>query len=351
MKKFLLVIVVLALAAAGGWFFWVMPQIDALSAKGNRPGSSTLVIARGENGKQVAQQLQTAGYVKDYRLLYYWARHLKLGAPKEGEYEIEAELSPLDMLNKFHRGEVVLHEIGFPEGLTYREIAKKIDGNELLSGADLIVLCEDQAFLRAHGVPGKTCEGYLYPDTYKFARGRSAKEVVATFIAHHNDVYTKDVQPKLAGQAKGMSHFEFLTMASIVEKETGAEADRSHIASVYMNRLRIGMRLEADPTTIYAIGVADGTFSGNLHHADLLRDIPYNTYKRPGLPPGPICNPGLRAMMAVVSPASGNDLFFVGRNDGTTVFCPTLTCHEAAVKKWQVDYFAKKRAGSGKKKK
>ena len=343
MKKFFVFIVVIALVAAGGWFLWPMPQIDALSAKGNRPGSSSLIIARGENSKQVAQQLQTAGYIKDYRLLYYWSRYLKVGAPKEGEYEIEAELSVLDMLNKFHRGEVVLHEIGFPEGLTYKEIAKRIDGNELLSGADLIALCEDQAFLHAHGVPGKTCEGYLFPDTYKFARGRSAKEVVATFIARHNEVLSKEIQPKLAGQAKGMSHFEFLTMASIVEKETGAEADRSHIASVYMNRLRIGMRLEADPTTIYAIMVARGSFDGNLHHADLLLDIPYNTYKRAGLPPGPICNPGLRAMLAVVSPAPGNDLFFVGRNDGTTVFCPTLSCHEAAVKKWQVDYFQKKR--------
>jgi UPF0755 protein len=344
MKKFLIFIVVVALAAAAGWFLWLAPQLDALSAKGNRPGSSTLVIARGESMKQVAQQLQTAGYVKDARLLYYYARHAKIGTPKEGEYEIEGDLSPLDMLNKFHRGEVVLHEIGFPEGLTYKEIAKRLEGNELLAPADLIALCEDPSFLRAHGVPGKTCEGYLFPDTYKFARGRSAKEIVATFIARHHDVYTKEVQPHLAGQAKALSPFEFLTLASIVEKETGAEADRSHVASVYLNRLRTGMRLSADPTTIYAITLARGSFDGNLHHSDLLLDIPYNTYMRAGLPPGPICNPGLRAMLAVVAPAPGNDLFFVGRNDGTTVFCPTLACHEAAVKKWQVDFFKKKRA-------
>ncbi len=330
----------LVLAAAGA-YFWISPQLAALTLPGLRQGPVTLVVPPGANMKQVTGLLQEAGFVKDSRVLYYYARQQKIGTPKAGEYEITPELSPRAMLEKFHRGEVMQHELGFPDGLTYKEIAKRFEDSDLIDAKEMVTLCENEAFLKAHGIPGATCEGYLYPDVYKFARGKTTKDLLGLFIARHNDVFTKQVAPLLAGAQKQMSHFQFLTMASIVEKETGAESDRPHIASVYLNRLKIGQRLEADPTVIYALTLR-GNFNGNLKHDDLLQDIPYNTYKRAGLPPGPICNPGLRAMLATAQPLPSNDLFFVSRNDGTSVFCPNYACHEAAVQKWQVQYFKKK---------
>ncbi len=328
-------------AAAGAWLFYGEPRVAQLRAPGTRDGEITLEVPAGASMKTVLGMLEKAGIVKDARAAYYYVRYTKVGAPKTGEYRIPAAASALEVLEKMHRGEVATYEIGFPEGLTYKEIAERVEATGLIKGAELIALCEDEAFLKSLNVPGKTCEGYLFPDTYRVARNRPAKEIVALFINHFHELYKKNIEPFEAGSLL-KSKRDIVTLASIVEKETGAKEERPHIAGLFLNRVKKGMRLETDPTVIYAAILA-GSYDGNIHKSDLLRDHPYNTYKRAGLPPGPISNPGLKALEAVVKPMTSEDLFFVSRNDGTHVFCPTLDCHEAAVDKWQRQYFRKNR--------
>lgn len=341
MLKVLLALCALAvLAVAGAWFGYVSPRVEQLSHPGARTGESMMEVPAGASMKSVLTMLEKAGVVGDARVAYYYARFHKLGAPKAGEYRIAPAASALQILEQMRKGEVATFPIGFPEGLTYKEIAKRVDATGLLKGSELVALCEDEAFLKAQGVPGKTCEGYLFPDTYQVARHRPAKEIVALFISHFHEMYKKNVAP--LESSCPLKPAEIVTLASIVEKETGAVEERPHIAGLFLNRLKVPMKLQTDPTVIYAVSLARG-YDGNIHKSDLTFDHPYNTYTRMGLPPGPISNPGIKALEAVVKPLPSKDLYFVSKNDGTHVFCPTLECHNKAVNEWQVEYFRKKR--------
>ncbi len=339
MKYFLSAIALCLLSLGGGYLFWLKPQLDAIDAPGRRGGELSFEVPSGATQKNVIQRLAQAGLVEDWRILYAYARYAKLRPPKAGEYAFGATASLREILDKMARGEVQLYSIGFPEGLTYKEIAARLEPTGFVKAAELVTACEDAAFLRANKVSGATCEGYVFPDTYKFAKGKTTRELLAMFIARHHEVFAKVVAPVKSP----LSPQQIVTLASIVEKETGVEQERPHIAGLFLNRLQKGMRLETDPTVIYAVSLARGGFDGNIHKADLQLDHPYNTYKRPGLPPGPISNPGQKALEAVVKPMVSSDLFFVSKNDGTHVFCPTLECHEAQVEKWQRQYFKKKK--------
>jgi len=205
-------------------------------------------------------------------------------------------------------------------------------------------LCDDAAFLGEHGIPGPTCEGYLFPETYTFAREVPATTIFATLFS----MFKKELAAATAGGSGPMSLSprELTTLASIVEKETGAADERPRIACLFYNRLRAKppWRMETDPTVIYAATLADPSFDGNLKAYHLRQlDNPYNTYKRYGLPPGPIANPGRGAFAAVVHPSECSDFFFVSMNNGRHAFCPTLECHNEQVQKWQIDYFRRKR--------
>lgn len=341
--KILVVLMSLLLGGAAiGWFGVVAPELASLSVPGNRAAEDVLLVPAGANTKQVAQLMQRHGMLHDARLFYWFARYKKFGAPKSGEYAIAPTASPLEVFDKLVRGEVITYEISFPEGLHYKEIAKRIDGSPLLSGEALLRLCEDRTFLTANKIDAENCEGYLFPDTYRFAKGRQPSEIVAAMIKRHHDLFDREIEPKRA--STGLTKHQLVTLASIVEKETGAEEERPRIARVFLNRLKLHIPLATDPTVIYAVLKQKGSFDGNLKREHLVADIPYNTYKRAGLPPGPISNPGLKALHAVIEPTTGDDLFFVSRNDGHHIFCPTLACHEENVRKWQVEFFRKKRA-------
>jgi UPF0755 protein len=186
-------------------------------------------------------------------------------------------------------------------------------------------------------IPGGI-EGYLYPDTYQFPKGTSAEVILKKLRGHLDEVMDDAMKARM--KEMGWDLHKTLTLASIVEKETAAKAERPHISSVFHNRLKDGMKLQTDPTVIYGIP----NYDGNIHKSDLLRDHPYNTYVIPGLPPGPIAQPGVEAIRAALFPTNDKDEYFVSHNDGTHEFCPTLKCHNAAVKKWQVDYFKAKHA-------
>jgi UPF0755 protein len=202
---------------------------------------------------------------------------------------------------------------------------------------DFLAVARDPAFSASLGLPFPRLEGFLFPDTYTLARGVTARGVAEMMVARFKEEYAKAEQRRRPAVKLGLG--EVATLASIVEKETGQEEERPRIACVFLNRLRLGMRLQTDPTVMYATLLRTGRWSKNITRADLLQSHPYNTYTTAGLPPGPIASPGAAALRAVLSPDDCDDLYFVSKNDGSHQFCPDLKCHNAAVKTWQVDYF------------
>jgi UPF0755 protein len=206
-----------------------------------------------------------------------------------------------------------------------------------MSAAEFDRLCDDSAFLASHSIPGPTCEGYLFPETYTMARGLAPEAIFSAMFAMFHRVYSG-----VTAASRGPLDFEMrplVTLASIIEKETGAPEERPHIACVFYNRLKAkpAWRLETDPTTIYAATLANPNFDGNLKREHLRGFAhPYNTYHIYGLPPGPIANPSRAALMAAVSPSACPDFFFVSMNNGRHFFCPTIGCHNQAVETWQL---------------
>jgi UPF0755 protein len=232
---------------------------------------------------------------------------------------------------------VKLYRFTVPEGLRADEIAEIVGRSSLASAEDFLGVARDSAFARELDVPFASLEGFLFPDTYSFPRGTSARAIAVAMVDRFKDEYAKADAVRAPGVTLGVG--QVATLASIVEKETGRPDERPRIACVFENRLRLGMRLQTDPTVMYATMLRTGRWSKNISKADLLAPHPYNTYTTDGLPPGPIANAGAAAIHAVLSPATCRDLYFVSRNDGSHVFCPDLVCHNAAVQHWQVDFF------------
>ena len=233
------------------------------------------------------------------------------------------------MLAALAEGRVRTHELRIPEGLTAVEIAGRVEAAGLAPAADFLDHVRDPAFVTELGVEGRSLEGYLFPETYQLARGLGARAIARTLVEEFLSVW-EGIAP--LAEAQGRSMAEVVTLASIVEKETSAPQERPLIAAVFLNRMRLGMRLETDPTVIYGIA----NFDGNLTRRHLNdASNPYNTYQIPGLPPGPIANPGEAALRSVVEPADTEYLFFVSRNDGTHVFSRTYREHVNAVNRFQ----------------
>lgn len=248
---------------------------------------------------------------------------------KAGSYEITAPLRPLQLLDKLTRGDVTQAEIRFIEGWTFRDMRAALDACPDLRH-DTAGL--DQAeILRRLGAPEARAEGLFFPDTYVFRKGASDFSV----LRRAYQAMQGHLERQWAQRAPGLPYqdpYQALIMASIVEKETGRATDRAMIAGVLVNRLRLGMRLQVDPTVIYGLGPS---FDGNLTKQDLEQDGPYNTYTHSGLPPTPIAMPGLASLKAALHPAKTRDLYYVARGDGSSVFSRTLAEHNRAVDEYQ----------------
>lgn len=301
-------------------------------------------IPSGATPHQVVRLLARGGALADERLAWRYLRWWKRDprALRAGEYTFEGALRPDGVLEKVYRGEVKTYQFTVPEGLRMDEIAAIIEQSGLGRASELVPLMHDPAFARELGVPFVNLEGYLFPDTYTFTKGPKARAVLTAMVARFKEEWRKADADRLPGVA--LDEKQAVTLASIVEKETGRPEERPRISCVFHNRLRRGMRLQTDPTVMYATMLRhDGRWSQNISKADLLAPHPYNTYAVAGLPPGPIANPGAAALHAALRPAACSDLFFVSRNDGSHVFCPDLRCHEAAVQKWQVNFFRARR--------
>jgi UPF0755 protein len=328
-------------ALAGGIFYFMYTQA-LTDFSGEAFGSAeakTVNIAPGSSPKTVAQLLAEAKVVASADLFYRFLRRGNLGPKlKAGEYEFQGPLTPGQVADKIVKGDVKLYHFTVAEGLRVDEILPILADSELkLTLSKLQALAKSTEFVKKNNIPGNTLEGFLFPDTYSFTKGSSEETVLSKMVQRAFEEFKK--APRKTGVDLDLQ--KAMTLASIVEKETGAKEERPRIACVFHNRLKLGMKLQTDPTVIYAKMLRTGSYSKNITRVDLDAPHPYNTYSIKGLPPGPIASPGAAAIQAALSPLECNDLFFVSRNDGTHVFCPDLKCHEANVEKWQRAFFKK----------
>ncbi len=330
-RRLLFALIVLLLAGAGlAAVFWYDLQRYADRPAGSGREATTLLIRSGQSFSATTDQLAGSGVVRSPLKFRVLAR--LTGADrrlKAGEYDLSAAMTPREVLALLERGWVKLHRLTIPEGLTLRQIAEAVETSGLGTAQEIIALAGDPAVARRFGLAAESLEGYLFPDTYLFARGTTAEAIVAALHERFRAVFTPEWSQRAA--ELGLSVHETVTLASIIEKETGAAAERPLISSVFHNRLRKGMRLETDPTVIYGIE----NFDGNLTRRHLATPTPYNTYLIRGLPPGPIANPGRESLHAALFPADTPYLFFVSRNDGTHVFSVHLEDHHRAVQTYQ----------------
>lgn len=303
-------------------------------------------VPKGSTFSGALRRLEDQGVIDDARLVGWAAKLQGLGQVQTGTYQLEESDSIGDALAKLARGKVKLERFTIAEGLNRWQIRDLLVSKGWLTRTQFDALCDDTTFLKQQKVPGPNCDGYLFPETYSFARGVSPRSLLSTIFSTYRRNYTE-----ATANGRGplnLGENQFMTLASIVEKETGAAHERPRIACVFYNRLQAKpvWRLQTDPTVIYAAHLEDPNFDGNIKRYHLRQmENPYNTYKNVGLPPGPIASPGRAAMRAVAQPGTCGDFFFVSKNNGEHIFCPTLECHETAVQKWQIEYFRKKRAG------
>ncbi|HTP30198.1 MAG TPA: endolytic transglycosylase MltG [Anaeromyxobacteraceae bacterium] len=334
-----IVLFVLLAAAATLWKL----QRDLVGFRDTPFGSADekiVEIAPGTKSRQVVHLLAERGALSDESLAWRYLRWMKKDHRtfKVGEYSFVGPLRPDQVLNRVYRGEVKLHQVTIPEGLRMDEIATAIASAGLGRASELMALMQDPAFARTLGVPFSNLEGFLFPDTYSFPRNPKPRAVLTTMVGHFFVEWHKAEAERSPDVT--LDEGQAVTLASIIEKETGRPDERPRISCVFHRRLRLGMRLQTDPTVMYATMLRNGgRWSRNISKSDLRAMHPYNTYLVSGLPPGPIANPGAAALSAALHPATCNDLYFVSRNDGSHVFCPDLRCHAAAVRKWQIDFF------------
>ncbi|MBC7943913.1 MAG: endolytic transglycosylase MltG [Burkholderiales bacterium] len=314
----------LALAAAG----WLAYYAHQPLQPARLPLSFTL--EKGSSLRSIANQLVGYGIIgKPWQfiaLAHVLGQATKIQA---GSYELTAVVTPLQLLDKVTRGEVSQSQITFIEGWTFKQLREALQEHRALKHDTSAM--SDAEILQALGVHNSSPEGLFFPDTYSFQNGASDLSI----LRRANLAMQSRIDELWGIRAAGLPFakpYEALILASIVEKETGADSERAMIAAVFVNRLRLGMKLQTDPSVIYGIG---DKFDGNLRKRDLSDDHPYNTYTRAGLPPTPIAMPGLAALTAVFNPASSAVLYFVSRGDGSSAFSTSLAEHNRAVNEFQ----------------
>ena len=321
----LLVVLMLAIAGAGGAAWLWLGRPLALADE-----RVELSIEPGTSPRAVAEGWVAAGVRTSPRALFEWFRWSgQARAIRAGSYEIEPGITPRTLLDKMVRGDEVLEQVRIIEGWTLRQMRSELARAPNLRPASAAL--SDAELMGVLGAPGVPAEGRFFPDTYAYSRGVSD----LTVLRRAHAAMQRHLAAAWAGRAPGLplrSADEALILASIVEKETGRADERGRIAGVFVNRLRIGMPLQTDPTVIYGLGEA---FDGNLRKRDLQADTPFNTYTRPGLPPTPIAMPGSASLSAAVRPEASKALYFVARGDGTSEFSETLAEHNRAVNKYQ----------------
>jgi UPF0755 protein len=306
-----------ALAIAGFYY-----SVSVFHAPGPLQTNANIMVRNGATLSEIASNLERNGMISEGRIFRYMsATYLNNGdSLKAGEYEIKAGASMSEILELLRSGKSILYSVTLPEGLTVKQMFDRLAADPVLEG-DL-----------PQTMPP---EGSLRPDTYKFTRGTKRQEVVNQMLDAQKkliDQIWEKRSPDLFLKTKD----QFVVLASIVEKETGKDDERAHVASVFLNRLKKGMRLQSDPTIVYGLFGGDGKPADRpIYQSDVQKQTPYNTYIIKGLPPGPIANPGRAALEAVANPWRSNDLYFVADGTGGHAFAATLEEHNANVKHWR----------------
>jgi len=313
-------LLLLAILAAAGWLAW------ALLLPVTPEGQKFVLLRPGYTTRRIAHELKSAGVIRSEDAFVFWhAVRRRKRSLKAGEYLFEREANALDIHRRIAHGDVYFHTVVIPEGFTMFDIAQAIQDAGLGSSEEFLKAAQSDTALIADLAPeAQSLEGYLFPDTYEFTRTQTMQDMAAEMVKRFRQVaeqigLTTDVQPTV-------------TLASIVEKETAVAEERPLVASVYDNRLSRNVALQADPSVIYA-QLLQGTYQGALHHADLFVQSPYNTYRHPGLPPGPIANPGKSSLEAVLHPAQSKYYYFVSDGDGHHRFAASLGEHNRNVAK------------------
>jgi len=324
----------LAVLACGGWLAWALMQPVT-------PAGQTFVLLHpGYSSRRIAKELQSAGVIRsaDAFVLWHYLRHKH--SLKAGEYLFDKSATSIDVHRRLVRGDVYFHTVVIPEGYNMFDIAQAIQNAGLGSSEDFLKVATSDTDLIADLAPGaKTLEGYLFPNTYEFTRMQTMQEMAAAMVKQFRQVakeigLTKDAKitdvknTDLQNQTSDLQ--QIVTLASIIEKETAAPEERPLVASVYYNRMAKHGPLQADPSVIYA-ELLQGSYSGALHHADMQFNSDYNTYTHPGLPPGPIGNPGRSSLEAAMHPADSDFFYFVSNGNGHHRFAKTLEEHNQNV--------------------
>ncbi|MEK7337285.1 MAG: endolytic transglycosylase MltG [Nitrospirota bacterium] len=339
--RVILIVLVLAVALAGVAAYQMMKWAEApVVTEAEHPPSKVVVITEGATFQHVAGLLERERLIKSRSAFVLLGKALEADRKiRPGEYELNPAMPPADILSKLTAGRVVLHAVTIPEGYTMVQIADVLAQHQVTDRAEFLRLVKDKSLIKTLGISAETLEGYLYPDTYRFPKPVSAKDVIRTMVEQLNQVVT----PEWQARAKDihLTLHQVLTLASVIEKETGSGEERPQISSVFHNRLQKKIPLQSDPTVIYGLP----NFDGNLHKKDLSHPSPYNTYRWAGLPPGPIASPGAQAIRATLFPAVSPYLYFVSKNDGTHQFSATLVEHNKAVEKYQKQYFSRAHRG------
>jgi UPF0755 protein len=292
----------------------------------------TFNISPGQSLKTVAANLESQRLITNQAQFKLYVRYRKAATRlMAGEYQLSGGKTPRQILDQLISGRVKLYRLTIPEGLNMDEIALLVERANFCTTADFLNLCLDTDFIKELAVNSHTLEGYLYPDTYFFPKKTGCRKIIQKMVATFHRIYT----PKWEKRTKelGFTVQEIVTLAAIIEKETGDAAERPLISSVFHNRLKKNMRLESDPTVIYG----DKEFDGRIRRKHLKRVTPYNTYQIRGLPKGPIANPGALAIKAALYPDKSRYIFFVSKNDTTHYFSRTLAEHNRAVRKYQLN--------------
>jgi len=295
------------------------------------PVKHVIIVKPGQNFKSLPQILYKKGIINHpakFRLfsrIKGYDKHIKAG-----EYVLSSTMTPKIILEIFVMGKVRLHKITIPEGYNLRQVAQVVSRAGFGTEADFFKVATNADLVRSKGIDAKTFEGYLFPDTYYFTKDATPEKIISSMVKRFWSVF----KPEWKNRAKtlGFTIHQVVTLASIIEKETGAAVERPIISSVYHNRLKLRMRLESDPTVIY--GIRD--FNGNITRKHLAENTPYNTYKIKGLPPGPIANAGIEAIEAALYPADTRFIFFVSKKDNTHQFSTNIKDHNKAVRKYQL---------------
>jgi UPF0755 protein len=287
-------------------------------------------VERGEPFSSVVRHLKERGVIHNERLFSLWAR--LLAADKEihwGLYRFELPLSLQQILDRMRLGKAVFHRVTIPEGLTVKEIADLLEREGIAKRDQFLIEASNPELFKLFGPEAKGVEGYLFPNTYYFTPFVTEKEILVAMMDQFQRAFTIELRRR--SREIGLNLREVVTLASLIEKEAGAEAERPLVSAVFHNRLKQKMPLQSDPTVIYGLK----NFSGDLTRKDLRSASIYNTYRIQGLPPAPICNPGLSSLKAALYPASVPYLYFVSKNDGTHLFSASFKEHDQAVKTYQ----------------